>query len=188
MLRSISYPTGGSATYEYELNSYSEDITGLNPSSVCTPASGLRVKAITMRERDGSLVQRKEYRYESGSGSGVSSGRLLRRPSLYVRYRLQTIGFKILERECVSTVSDLFYGASLHLEYPRVLEVISGEGPDELCTVEYCFTASDSNGLRNCYGPASAGYDGVAGDGNVRDFSTQHLSSTDNIFALFNSM
>ena len=188
MLRSISYPTGGSATYEYELNSYSEDITGLNPSSVCTPASGLRVKAITMRERDGSLVQRKEYRYESGSGSGVSSGRLLRRPSLYVRYRLQTIGFKILERECVSTVSDLFYGASLHLEYPRVLEVISGEGPDELCTVEYCFTASDSNGLRNCYGPASAGYDGEEGDGNVRDFSMEHLSSTDNIFALFNSM
>ncbi len=188
MLRSISYPTGGSATYEYELNSYSEDITGLNPSSVCTPASGLRVKAITLRERDGSLVQRKEYRYESGSGPGVSSGRLLRRPCLYVRYRLQTIGFKILERECVSTVSDLFYGASLHLEYPRVLEVIHGEGPDELCTVEYRFTVSDSNGLRNCYGPASAGYDEEEGDGNVRDFSMEHLSSTDNIFALFNSM
>ena len=60
MLRSISYPTGGEASYEYELNTYSLDLTGLDKSYIGT-ASGLRVKSVSLRDRDGSLLQKRSF-------------------------------------------------------------------------------------------------------------------------------
>ena len=157
MLRSISYPTGGEASYEYELNTYSLDLTGLDNSYIGT-ASGLRVKSVSLRDRDGSLLQKRSFHY---GDSLRSSGTLLRRPVIYTYYRLESSGYSCIEHRALSTNSDLFYGVSPHIEYTAVTEIVTGEGGADTCEIGYSFSTGADGVLGNSYGSASSEYDSM---------------------------
>ena len=148
MLRSITYPTGGSATYEYELNTYSSDLTGLDTLSTGT-TSGLRVKSVTLRDSDGSQIQKRSFLYTNGY---ISSGKLLRRPSIYIYYKIESSGFTRIERRSISTTSDLFYGITPHLEYTSVTERITKDGSSDVCEIDYLFSTCVDGVNGNSYG------------------------------------
>ncbi|HLP06056.1 MAG TPA: RHS repeat domain-containing protein [Paludibacter sp.] len=86
ILESISYPTGGSTAFDYELNRYSKIISGLEfneqPFTMSNDsgfAGGLRIKAITnyYDPDDSTKKTTKNYIYKNldGSSSGILSGK-----------------------------------------------------------------------------------------------------------------
>lgn len=67
ILNSITYPTGGKTTYEYESNMFKGDAGG-SP----TPAGGLRVKKISHWASTGQLAETRSYEYGTdGGGDGA---------------------------------------------------------------------------------------------------------------------
>ena len=83
ILTKITYPTGGSTTFEYEPHTYGK-IANQFPFNITsfpgsTMAGGLRIKSIP--DRAGSRAEKREFIYEEQSGSytvssGILSGRL----------------------------------------------------------------------------------------------------------------
>ena len=179
MLRSISYPTGGEASYEYELNTYSLDLTGVDKSYIGT-ASGLRVKSVSLRDRDGSLLQKRSFHY---GDSLRSSGTLLRRPVIYTYYRLESSGYWCIEHRALSTNSDLFYGVSPHIEYTAVTEIVTGEGGADTCEIGYSFSTGADGVLGNSYGSASFEYSSL-----MPVFFCHHLDNELRNYYLFNTI
>ncbi|MCQ2243784.1 MAG: hypothetical protein MJZ32_05950 [Bacteroidaceae bacterium] len=74
-LKSLTFPTGGKVTFEYELHNYSKKVT---PNHSLTDsygtAGGLRVSKQTMYDNGGQIQSIKEYRYVKNLTSGSSSG------------------------------------------------------------------------------------------------------------------
>src|SRR6185437_8806299 len=67
ILQSIQYPTGGKATFEYELNQLNTDqMLGLTPSNSTIQGNGLRIHAINHLNSDGSQATRAVYTYGTG--------------------------------------------------------------------------------------------------------------------------
>lgn len=69
ILNSITYPTGGKTTYEYEGNK----IYDLGTNQIL-PVGGLRVKSINHWSADGELAEKRTFAYginESGAGDGL---------------------------------------------------------------------------------------------------------------------
>ncbi|MBR6932192.1 MAG: RHS repeat protein, partial [Bacteroidales bacterium] len=179
MLRSITYPTGGSATYEYELNTHSQDLTGLNLSSNGT-TSGLRVKSVTLKDRDGNPMQKRSFLYGS---SLQSTGRLLRRPAIYIYYKLESSGFTRLEHRSLSTTSDLFYGVTPHVEYSSVTERITRDGSSDVCEIDYSFSSCADGENGNSYGSYSREYDSMS-----PVFFCSHLDNDQRVESLFQTI
>ena len=69
MLKTITYPTGGKSEFEYEGNKImSLYNVGDNPIKNC---GGLRIKSITEKDKNGTEIKKKEYKYglnEDGIG------------------------------------------------------------------------------------------------------------------------
>ena len=90
-LKSITYPTGGYTEFEYEENKFShylsKKITDIEFDSQQQPklglkdsigqGGGLRIKSISNFEKDGSLLNKKEYEYvyNNSMSSGILSGK-----------------------------------------------------------------------------------------------------------------
>lgn len=74
-LKSLTYPTRGKVTLEYELHNYSKKVTSTHSlmDSYGT-AGGLRVSKLTMYDNDGQVQSVKEYRYTKSLTTGSSSG------------------------------------------------------------------------------------------------------------------
>ena len=87
ILTTIKYPTGGTTTFDYELNDYSSvikrypiDVVNQEIDSI---TGGLRVRKITTKDSDGATVlSEKEYYYVKNyvAGSTLSSGILAGKP------------------------------------------------------------------------------------------------------------
>lgn len=66
-LKSITYPTKGSAEFEYELNTYKD-----NEDDQIKEAGGLRIKKVSYKESDHSRLLIKEFKYgNEGVGDGI---------------------------------------------------------------------------------------------------------------------
>lgn len=75
-LRGITFPTGGSARFEFEGHSYSKIVPADHgtPSDTSANAGGLRIKALILTDRNGKIVSEKQYYYTDSIGSSISSG------------------------------------------------------------------------------------------------------------------
>ena len=97
-LKSITYPTGGKSEFEYELNEYgakvSNDHTAVNecPNSI---SGGLRLRSVTNRDYDGSIISSKRYKYtkdyKETKSSGISKGEML----FSIEYNIQSLGLRL---------------------------------------------------------------------------------------------
>ena len=71
-LKAITYPTGGQTVFTYELNSSSANVA-LIPGTQTGILGGLRVQEIKNVDREGNLVERKEFLYVQGNNSSTNS-------------------------------------------------------------------------------------------------------------------
>ncbi|GAA3773352.1 hypothetical protein [Flavobacterium ginsengiterrae] len=62
MLKSITYPTGGSSVFEYEGNKIMGFYNGINSIKDC---GGLRIQRVIEKDKDGKEIKKKEYTYGS---------------------------------------------------------------------------------------------------------------------------
>jgi YD repeat-containing protein len=79
-LKKITYPTGGSSTFEYEPNQYGyirESNLENNQVIGKKTGGGIRIKKITDNGNNGTSPVIKDYSYDLFSNSGVSSGVML---------------------------------------------------------------------------------------------------------------
>lgn len=125
MLTSITYPTGGSSVFEYELNDYSIDLAYERtiPSGVAS-GYGIRISRIKALDADGRLQNTRSFTYSNTDGS--SSGTLLWRPSLYSRYEMRSQYFDKITRTTLSTSDSFPYSRGVFTQYTRVLESVQG--------------------------------------------------------------
>ena len=127
MLQTVTWPTGGNTSIEYEQNRHSALMRPDNLLASDSAAAGLRVKSLTSYDTDGStILQTKSYIYETSSGR--SSGVLLSAPELYWKYSYVLSWGQTVEREGVRSQNPLGFGLSSHIEYPRVVERITDGG------------------------------------------------------------
>ncbi|MBQ4201785.1 MAG: hypothetical protein II648_05770, partial [Bacteroidales bacterium] len=127
MLKTVTWPTGGSTGVEYEQNRYGALI---HPDAVTASdalAPGLRVASLTHYDTDGTtILQKKAYGYLTSSGR--SSGILLGEPQMYWKYSYDLPWNETVDREAVRSSSPLGFGLEGHIEYPRVTETITDGG------------------------------------------------------------
>jgi len=152
MLEQITYPTGGVSDFEYELNTYSKIVSGLEITT--TPftlipdtgvAGGLRIKTITnypnVNDLNNKIIKSFYYQNADGTSSGILSGI----PRYYVSGR-QHINYNISEWSGLTyyhsianyTVNYYMYSQNLllplsstdgnHITYSRVKEVDADGG------------------------------------------------------------
>lgn len=80
ILTKITYPTGGTTEFDYELHDYSAILDrypfDLTDQEQNLTTGGLRIKKITSKDTNGDILSEKEYFYIKDyiSGSALSSG------------------------------------------------------------------------------------------------------------------
>lgn len=128
MLTKVTYPTGGSSSFQYEVNDYSYIKTNSQGSQ--SNAGGMRIKSITMH--DGITTTNdvvKNYNYDMNDGSGLSSGVLDDAPT-YIQtgtrdfYDEDTVGNYTCSYKQIMPSSFFSLGdySGTHLGYKKVTE------------------------------------------------------------------
>jgi YD repeat-containing protein len=131
MLKTLSYPTGGFTSYEYEPHDYSkmvyrdyssQNIPTLRP---CTEAGagGVRIKKMTDYTQEGKVGYTREYIYKNGiTGTSPSSGNLLHMPRY--RFEVNCSWNGDTWSSSIRSITDLqaFSKNSYHMEYCKVYE------------------------------------------------------------------
>lgn len=154
----IEWPTGGHSTISYGLNKTLKN--GFESDSY-----GIRPESIVSRDNDGNVIQKRDFYYVDNSQ--ICSGELLMEPQIYYRYALNTTAMDI-EREAVSTQSNVGLGPKAFQEYHTVLERISGEDPsDGVAEIVHGYSLSDYESLSD-YSDyyQSSSSESAIGDGN----------------------
>ena len=173
LLKTITYPTGGGSEYTYEQNDYSYDGNASSSYKLRSNhiTSGLRVKRIDNFDQSGTSVQSRHFVYEDTDG--LSSGVLLRKPHVYMHYSLASPYLEI-DREVVSSVSDMGFSTDGHIEYLRVLEE-TGPTTDSnpSCVTEYSFLSASDFPFSEYYNSSTIGI--ITADG--WNFTSQDLGS-----------
>ena len=75
VLKKISFPTGGSVEYEYELNDFKSDHVSFIADDKKVPTGGLRIKSIIQKEIDNSPLM-KNFSYVLPDAPDTSSGQI----------------------------------------------------------------------------------------------------------------
>lgn len=119
MLKKINYPTGGYSLFTYEPNSYSRQWSSIYNSGENYTTSGLRIKQIDTFSDDSIQTQNRRFIYETEEG--LSSGVLLQHPDTYLEYHVEVVGVGI-SRKVFSTLNNIGFSKSSHIEYLRVIE------------------------------------------------------------------
>lgn len=126
-LSRVTYPAGGRSDFSYELNTWSRKNDANQTVDTSNPVTGgLRVSRIDTYDENGSQVQCRKYYYTDSNG--CSSGVLLQYPQIFFKYQFtsNTPGVCLkVEREAVSTTSNIGFMKNSHIEYLRVVESIS---------------------------------------------------------------
>lgn len=127
MLQTIAWPTGGSTAIAYEQNDYSAFMRPDNMLALDSNAAGLRVASLIHFDTNGTtILQKKEYTYETSSGR--SSGVLLSKPEYYWKYSYDMSWTYSVDREGVRSACPLGFGLEGHIEYPRIVELVTDGG------------------------------------------------------------
>lgn len=143
ILTRITYPTGGSSSFEYEGHDYSRAFVrdSLNHYEGCYRnisgrCGGVRITRIIHRDSDGAETGRSSYSYRSGN---TSNGTLLD----YPRYHIAYSAYATVRPSLVERLD--YYSSSMtgcdgpHIEYSGVSET-KGDGS----VVRYTFSSSVS--------------------------------------------
>lgn len=91
LLEEITYPTGGTTQFEYEINKYGgiaknyPFVVETNLNHVAQPAGGVRIKSIKSFDTNGGLEKSTSYKYvrDYDKGSDISSGVLTHVPTYF---------------------------------------------------------------------------------------------------------
>lgn len=124
ILESITYPTGGKWSFEYEANTYSKIATkypcGLKDESGI--AGGLRIKSIKMSSSEEELPVIKKYYYLNTDGK--SSGILSHQPLYKVHFE-NINPYDAYDEYSEGNFESLTYLHGSHLTYSRVVEELN---------------------------------------------------------------
>ncbi len=146
VMTSVQYPTGGRSEMEYEANRYGYDYTLKDRNATNSITSGVRISKILTYESDGNHITSRRFVYEDDNSH--SYGRLVWRPIIYCKYTGTSSTLTDILRETLSTSSDFPFSGNVHVEYPRVREIISSsEGSSESTIIDYEYL-----GARYSYG------------------------------------
>jgi YD repeat-containing protein len=82
VLTDVTYPTGGTSSFEYEMNDYSQVVSEdrMSLKSQTGSAAGLRIKSVTNKDESGNVIYATRYYYSEKRG-GKSSG-ILKAPAV----------------------------------------------------------------------------------------------------------
>lgn len=153
MLERISYPTGGSSYFTYELNTYNKKVVRDNAHTYVPmlhdvagspkETGGLRIVSISDHpgsNQGPSIYRDFSYRLTSTGSSGI----LLWEPHVWMKYSLNpTTGYNI-KRTYTTTRQSFPYSKSNHIEYAGVLEKrYLSNVPNNGSYTEYCFYTSE---------------------------------------------
>ena len=164
ILTAIKYPTGGTSRFEYEQNTYSNDLTKYYTSPGNRVAAGLRIAQITNYDADNTEILRRSFSYINENGT--SSGQLLWRPIVYSKYQSVSSGFNQINRETLSSSSDFPYSPGTHIEYLRIIEEQSQPAKsDRKSLIEYCYNSATNTNCKDAIGYVVK----VFGIGNTED-------------------
>ncbi len=156
-LTSVTYPTGGSVNFTYELNDYSRiamQAPDFSLQDKCGTSGGLRIKEMTYTDKNSKTVLKHGFRYadENGASSGILSGvpvyiseGKLYTDAIYTTWKkinaapgTVTRGYRLASE---SHINILGLTSGRHTTYSRVVETI---GSDKPLTKEYRYTNHDS--------------------------------------------
>ena len=87
-LRGITFPTGGIACFDYEGHDFSKEVPVGHGAPIAKLGSvgGLRLKTLTLTDREGKIASRRRYYYTAELGSTTSSGISAGNPSHRLAY------------------------------------------------------------------------------------------------------
>ncbi len=156
-LSGITYPTGGTVSFEYELNDYSKVATQIPDFEIQSrsgQAGGLRIRQITYGTDSTSYIHRFEYKNEDGTSSGILSGipRYIAEGSEHteikysgwdglVYFRIQDDIEQRYKMVSESYINNLGLTTGNHVTYSRVKEYVGESSP---LTKEYRYTNHDT--------------------------------------------
>ncbi|MCM1503565.1 MAG: DUF5977 domain-containing protein, partial [Bacteroidales bacterium] len=157
VLTRISYPTGGTASFDYELNDYSKVATQVPDFKILEQdgtAGGLRIKRISYSTGSRTYTHSFEYKNEDGKSSGILSGIpvYVAEGRNYVDYDYAsweslvyfhdkaqfTQSYRMLSETYINTLG---LTTGNYVTYSRVVESIADENP---LVKEYRYTNHDS--------------------------------------------
>lgn len=159
MIKSITYPTGGATTFEYDGNKYLDGNT-------IRECGGLVIKKITEKDKNGIDLKKKEFVYGQAE-DGIGEIPVYLKPSIYHRNY-----FKERETECYIVDDYTYFGS--HGDYDILVE--RGVGT---YTTRYITGLFPSNYYTFLYNLVS--YDKVteySGDSNNNVGKTEYYYST----------
>lgn len=161
-LRAVTFPTGGSVRLAYESHTFSKVVPDDHgaPEESAGSAGGLRIKTVSLIDRQGNTLSEKEYHYSSDLRSAASSG-----ISAGIPTHWQTFAFSgeesgqiiLSESGFASTTTGL---NTPHVGYSAVIEETKGPDGSPLGFVRYRFSNFDTDihGIQHPDQPAFYAY------------------------------
>ena len=145
-LQGVTFPTGGSARFEYEGHDYSKIVPDNHAAPVESPGSvgGLRLKTLTLADREGRVVSKKRYHYTTGfnstTSSGISSGNPSHRQTFVYSDTIR------LEIKSESGFSSSSTGTNTpDVGYSTVIEEMQDSTESPLGYIKYSFSNFDTD-------------------------------------------
>lgn len=162
LLKTIHYPAGGRSTFTYEANTYSLLMGSKHQLTENRTTGGVRIKQIDTFAENNIPTQNRVFIYEMPDG--LSSGVLLQKPDMYMKYSISASGANI-GREILSTLNNIGFSKDSHIEYLKVIEERRKSVHTPLLSkTEYKFNSSSvkSEGLQavNNYSLSNEGING----------------------------
>ena len=146
ILNSITYPTGGKAVLDYELNDYSKSISLYDRQQLTQNqgiAGGLRVSKIQLLDSDGSILNTKKYFYTTKKSESKSSGILSDVPCFEITYHF---GDKFLRVNSEGGFWPSSLGSNTPVVgYSTVFEEIFDKNNQSSGYTKYCFSNFDND-------------------------------------------
>lgn len=154
VLTDIHYPTGGSVSFEYELNDYSKvatQIPDFKIKSISGKAGGLRIKEIRYNSDSTSYVHRFKYESKDGSSSGIPRYIAHGRQHFSYEYSFWEGLMHFREKDDINQeyliysenyVNMLGLTTGNHVTYSRVVESVGDKDP---LVKEYTYTNHDTH-------------------------------------------
>lgn len=150
ILKSITYPTGGTTTFEYQSNTY------YNTTSGNIVTGGVRIGETLDYDPVTEKTDKTQYVYAKHDQPGISSGSTTGKPDYVTRYAIRSPCGPVLQcgvRECPyvalhsSSTNSLFN--SLNATYYSYVCVVKGEASASAGLVEHQFSIHhDNNGVQ----------------------------------------
>lgn len=174
VLTEMTYPTGGTDRFEYELNSYSKvvDITHTRLKDRSGKAGGLRVSAVSRYDRSGALLDRKKYYYAEEKNAGSASSGILRETPVHEISYIAPEGVTLTQRSQGGFFASVTNLNSPVVGYSCVIEETQDAGGNSQGYIKRRFSNYDADIFGNTHLDEPALYSNSGGESAVKPFTS----------------